>query len=404
LKALRKALSSLPKTLDETYNRTLRDLESAEQLQNAIKALQWLCFSNHPFRLPEMVEILAIETGDQRGFDPEERLPDPMDVMVVCSSLISFNPIDSHEYSEEYRDKDNAVSFDGGSKDVDRIQVQLAHFSVKEFLLSDRCAFRLDFRPQICHSIIAESCLHYLLHLCQEGPMTKELIAHYPLSLCAAQQWWQHLQTISGMIDDTLLDLTSRLLTEEDACLLSWVQLYDMDKPWWGLDPSVDAKSLARPLYYAAQIGVPAVVGKILGRNIDVNAQGGHFGNALQAASDGGHEAVVKMLLDAGADVNAQGGDFGNALQMASVRGHEAVVKMLLDAGADVNAQGGIFGSALQMASAGGRETVVKMLLDAGADVNAQGGIFGNALQAASAGCHETVVKMLLDAGADVIV
>ncbi|KAI1584776.1 ankyrin repeat domain containing protein [Pyrenophora tritici-repentis] len=47
------------------------------------------------------------------------------------------------------------------------------------------------------------------------------------------------------------------------------------------------------------------------------------------------------MLLDAGADVNAQGGDYGNALQAASAEGHEQVVKMLLDAGADVNAQGG---------------------------------------------------------------
>jgi hypothetical protein len=44
------------------------------------------------------------------------------------------------------------------------------------------------------------------------------------------------------------------------------------------------------------------------------------------------------MLLDKGADVNAQGGDYGNALQAASAGGHEAVVKLLLDKGADVNA------------------------------------------------------------------
>ncbi|KAF2729999.1 hypothetical protein EJ04DRAFT_446072 [Polyplosphaeria fusca] len=47
----------------------------------------------------------------------------------------------------------------------------------------------------------------------------------------------------------------------------------------------------------------------LLDKGADVNAQGGRYGNALQAASYGGHEAVVKMLLDAGADVNAQGGD-----------------------------------------------------------------------------------------------
>ena len=68
--------------------------------------------------------------------------------------------------------------------------------------------------------------------------------------------------------------------------------------------------------------------------NIDINAQGGHYGNALQAASGNGHEKVVQMLVDAGADVNAQGGDYGNALQTASSRGHEKVEQMLLSAGA----------------------------------------------------------------------
>jgi ankyrin repeat protein len=56
------------------------------------------------------------------------------------------------------------------------------------------------------------------------------------------------------------------------------------------------------------------------------------------SASAEGHEKVVQMLLDAGADVNAQGGHYGNALQAASWGGHEEVVQMLLAAGADVNA------------------------------------------------------------------
>jgi ankyrin repeat protein len=45
-----------------------------------------------------------------------------------------------------------------------------------------------------------------------------------------------------------------------------------------------------------------------LRRGADVNAQGGQYGNALQAASNGGHKEIVKLLLERGADVNAQGG------------------------------------------------------------------------------------------------
>ena len=71
------------------------------------------------------------------------------------------------------------------------------------------------------------------------------------------------------------------------------------------------------------------VVELLLGKGADVNAQGGHYGNALQAASAGGDEKVVELLLGKGADVNAQGGYYGTALQAASVRGHEKVVELL---------------------------------------------------------------------------
>jgi hypothetical protein len=39
----------------------------------------------------------------------------------------------------------------------------------------------------------------------------------------------------------------------------------------------------------------------LLDKDAEVNAQGGRYGNALQAASWGGHEQVVTMLLNAGA-------------------------------------------------------------------------------------------------------
>jgi ankyrin repeat protein len=146
----------------------------------------------------------------------------------------------------------------------------------------------------------------------------------------------------------------------------------------------------------------PEVVERLLEAGADVNAQGGRFGNALQAASYQCYEKIVGQLLKAGANINAQGGKFGNALQAASVRGHEKVVEQLLKAGADVNAQGGKFNNALQAASYHGQEKVVERLLEAGANVHAQDGRFGNALQAASVTGHEKVVEQLLKAGADV--
>ena len=49
----------------------------------------------------------------------------------------------------------------------------------------------------------------------------------------------------------------------------------------------------------------------------------------------------MQILLNTGAKVNAQGGLYSNALQAAFFRGHNQVVKMLLDKGADISAEGG---------------------------------------------------------------
>jgi ankyrin repeat protein len=109
-------------------------------------------------------------------------------------------------------------------------------------------------------------------------------------------------------------------------------------------------------------------------RGADVNAQGGRYGNALQAASVKGRTDIARLLIERGADVNTQGGRYGNALQAASKGGRAEVVQLLLDKGADVNAQGGHYGNALQAASKGGRAEVVRLLLDKGVKVNARGG------------------------------
>ena len=153
-------------------------------------------------------------------------------------------------------------------------------------------------------------------------------------------------------------------------------------------------------LYQAADWGDIETVKALLDAKVDVNAEGGLLGNALQAGSFGGRKEVVQLLLEKGAYVNAQGGEYGNALQAASAAGREAVVRLLLEEGADVNAQGGLYGNALQAASATGREAVVRLLLEKGADVNAQGGLFGNALEAALFSNHTAVAELLWEYGA----
>ena len=84
-------------------------------------------------------------------------------------------------------------------------------------------------------------------------------------------------------------------------------------------DLSLIHNRIVSPLYYASMFGLSkAVVRLLLETGVDVNAQGGRYGNALRAASFHGG-AVVRLLLKTGADVNEQGGKYGNALQTASL-------------------------------------------------------------------------------------
>ncbi|OQD66277.1 hypothetical protein PENDEC_c056G05958 [Penicillium decumbens] len=173
-----------------------------------------------------------------------------------------------------------------------------------------------------------------------------------------------------------------------------------------GAEVNAQGGEYGNALQAASCRGHEEIVQLLLERGAGVNTQGGEYGNALYAASVGEHHKVVQLLLEKGAEVNAQGGYFGNALQAASgghgKRGHDKIVQILLKKGAEINTQGGPFGNALQAASVGGHDEIVQLLLEKGAEINTQGGRFGNALQAASLEGHDKIVQLLVDEGADV--
>jgi hypothetical protein len=134
-------------------------------------------------------------------------------------------------------------------------------------------------------------------------------------------------------------------------------------------------------LIYAVEIGSPTIFSHLIGLgNMDFDSRGKNGRNPLCIAAEKGNKAIVVLLLDKGANVNAQGGYYSYALQAASYSGHKEITTLLLDRGADINAQGGYYGNALQAASYRGHKGIATLLLDRGANVNAQGRHYSNAL------------------------
>jgi hypothetical protein len=116
------AFASLPKMLDETYNRIIGSIPE-EHKTYAVRILQFLTFSERPLSIEEMVDAVAVDTEVEPHFDPGERMPDPQEISHYCSSLVVI------------------VSTESGNV------LQLSHFSVKKYLASDRLhrTIALDF-------------------------------------------------------------------------------------------------------------------------------------------------------------------------------------------------------------------------------------------------------------------
>ncbi|KAL9607602.1 MAG: hypothetical protein Q9167_007497 [Letrouitia subvulpina] len=420
---LRKTLKSLPRDLDSTYARILENI-SEHHKQDALTILQWVAFSARPMSLKEVAEATAINLECSPPFDKERRLLNPQAVLEICSSLVTLSSSPSRiseiTFLKEEVDKDSEIEVnDDLAIDEEDYELRLAHYSVKEYLVSNRVQKFFSIEEN-SHASIARACLAYLQDSHVQEACSSRDFEQFPLAKYAAEFWWEHARgpSVESDISDNIVAFFGNVQAfraslglfnplsqtmEPQIVYASSYGLYKVVQLLLDSGASVKARGRYSNALYAASVhGHIDVVQLLLEKGADVNAQGGYYGNALHAASSQGCIGVVQLLLDKGANVNGQGGYYGNVLQAASYHRYIDIVHLLLDKGADVNVQGGNYGNLLQAASYYGYIDIVQLLLNKGANVNAQGGRYGNALRAASEEGHIDVVQLLLDNGADV--
>jgi ankyrin repeat protein len=354
---------------------------------------------------------LAVELGEEEvvELDPEN-IPDVGDLISVCAGLVVV-------------DQESAV-------------IRLVHYTTQEYFERVRDTWNPGAKL-----LIAITCLTYISFNafrsggCSTDEDFEKRLRQNDFLGYAARNWAEHARSVETEVASLacLFLLHTGLLSSATQVLdvpvykyrgysqkypattaLHWTARFGLcaitEKLFLTLEEEIthaintqDSDGLA-PLAVAAEHGRCEMAKLLLDKGADISAQGGHYGNALQAATSRGHIEIVKLLLDKGADINAQCGRYDNALQAASYGGYMEIVKLLLDNGADISAQGRLYSNTLQAASYAGHIEIVKLLLDKGADISAQGGHYGNALQAASYKGHELVVKLLLGKGAEIYV
>jgi len=419
-------LEELPETLDETYERILRDINKANR-DHAHRLLQCLTVAVRPLRVAELAEVLAVDFGtayregtsklnmDWRWEDQEEA------VLSTCSSLISV------------------VGEYGGQV------VQFSHFSVKEYLTSSRIAgssadvsrFHVPLEP--AHTIVAKACLGVLMRL---GELVDEdnVEDKFPLARYAAEHWVEHAryENVSSHIQEGMEDL----FNPDKPYFAAWLQVHDIDThPSRGSGLSIFARKskTATPLYYAALCGFHDLAEQLTIKHPQqVNTTGGHCVSPLGAALSGGHFNIAQLLYERGADVDVQGHDNRTPLRGASSSGHLEIVQWLLSRSANLTARdersnlgwtslhaAANYGhveisrlllrykadsnahcrdgrTPLHIASGVGRVDVARLLLEHGADVNARGDSRNTPLFAASMYGRLEVARLLVEHGADI--
>jgi len=384
--SVRRILAELPETLDATYERILQEIPKSNQAL-AHRLLQCLTVAVRPLRVEELAEILTVDFSTPEGIpklNEALRWEDhEQAVLSICSSLI-------------------AVIDDGVSR-----LVQFSHFSIKEFLTSDRLVtstmdasryHHILLEP--AHTIMAQACLGVLLRF--DSHTDEASIMSFPLAKYAAEHFGDHAE-FEGVLS-YILNGADTLLDADKPHFSAWVRMRGLDQlPF--LQPDV------MPLYYVAARGYRGLVDYLISkRPDDVNVRG-YYGTPLHGALGGAHAEIARLFLGYGVDVDVRDCDDVTPLHLAAYNGFLDVVRTLVERYADINARDSSGNTPLHRAMEDFEEPgsiqersldVVNFLLQHGADPGTQNDHHSTPLHQASYYGSVRGTQLMLEHGANI--
>lgn len=392
-RAIKAALTNLPKGLDDTYERILQQImtKTPEKVDEVKAILQWVAESMAPMTLDELAEAISIQPDDTR-LDRDGITTDPEDLVAMCRSLVVLD------------------------RSMEPPVIRLAHFSVEEYLLSDHIVessvsyFHID--ESVVDLEIARTCIQYLSFqdfanaaITEDTSGSEELderLEQYALLRYAARYWPVHLHYSGASADQD----------QRIVCQLQWFlqpgSQGDQYKSWQQVYhlhcSTADGSSHKPPFYHAVVFGLEHVFSLLLPQVGDINAYFLGGWTPLIAATTARRTEMVKTILRAGAQpdlpVLCNDRKWRTALHIAAEQGLEEIAEVLLDAGASPHARSLSLTTPLYRAARSGSIPILKMLHDRGADVNAATWDYWTPIFEAIYGGFTDVVDLLLQWGA----
>ena len=415
-------LAELPESLDETYERILQGIHKTKQ-RHAHRLLQCLTVAVRPLMVEELAEVLAID------FDATEGVPklnegfrwadQEQAVLSACSSLV-------------------AIIEDGKTR-----RVQFSHFSVKEFLTSDRLATSAvdvlrghHIRLEPAHTIMAQACLSVLLRL--DDHMDKKTIWSYPLAKYAGKCFADHaefgdvLSHINNGLDD--------LLDPDKPHFNTWLWLENGDDwvnigfVWYSGPDSYPGETLSEqsnpehpvpiypprifPLYHALVLQYMCLAQHlILKRLRDLDASDKYGTTALHIAAFLPDYKVVQMLIERTAAIDVRdtkgrtplhyamrdfelGWDYDNGRRSDDDIFH--CVQLLLDHGASAEAQNNHGSTPLHVAASKMSREIIQSLIENSTNIDLRNNSGRTALHEALQRGQPDIIQLILNHNAEV--
>ena len=347
-----------------------------ENRDYAYRLFQCLVVSKRPLLVEELAELFAIEPikDSIAVYNPHFRPENPEEFIVsTCSTLV-------------------AVIHSRGQKIV-----RFSHFSVREYLTSDRISnsrhvSHFHVLPRPAHTLFSRACLSVLLHLGDD--MDRDKIQDFPLASYAAEYWVDHAQ-VDGVSSDLKYEMEC-IFDKNKPHFKAWLRLYNIDDPI----SSFHSQTYPDPLYYAALCGFRDIAEHLItARRQAINARGGLHVTPLHAALDKGYTGVAVLLLERGADIESRNSRNWTPLHKASYHGYIDVMTSLIDLDANLDAEEDSRETPLYFASKYGRQDAARLLLarERHADTNHPDMHGRTPLHAASREGRDQVVSLLLD-------
>jgi hypothetical protein len=268
---LRHTLFSLPHSLDETYRRILGSIEEQEQA-HVRRILQWLCFSARPLRLEEIAIIYQVADKIQPPFAHEDELFHPEDIIGICRGLLSLSFLDTDSKWRMFLDTNSKrrMFLDINSErrmwqpisSCNLQIVQLAHFSVKEYLSSSLSSpWTID--KDLSHVTIAKSAIAYYLHFMTLDGIRSLSSSHLALKYSLAQYLVIHVKHhLASAKEHPLLLPSLQLLMHPPvtptANKLGGLLLDQSSEPG-GLVDELTARDPATNVFLAIHYGLPQI-------------------------------------------------------------------------------------------------------------------------------------------------